>query len=138
MSSHLSYLSNMLIIVVVCVCVFARARAYIRKNRAKVGRMSRALISKLVERKGEGASAEGYKTQVRPLSLTVQKTAPLHPLRGASPIDRNSAEVSWIAPSLYMIRGKNGLRISLCSSSSGLVFLAEARDFDSGLVLGGF
>lgn len=64
--------------------------------------MSRALISKLVERKGEGASAEGYKTHVQPLSLTVQKTAPLLPLRGASPVDHNSAEVSMDGPvSLY-------------------------------------
>lgn len=65
-----------------CVCV----RAYVRKNRAKVGRMSRALISKLVERKGEGASAEGYKTHVQPLSFTVQKTAPLLPMRGRLPL----------------------------------------------------
>lgn len=32
--------------------------------------MSRALISKLVERKGEGAAAEGYKLHIRPLAMT--------------------------------------------------------------------
>lgn len=40
------------------------------RNRAKVGRSSRALISKLVERKGEGAAAEGYRLHIRPLALT--------------------------------------------------------------------
>lgn len=65
-------------------CVRARAR----KNHAKVGRMSRALISKLAGRKGEGASAEGYKTHVRPLSFTVQKTAPSPPLRGGGSVSR--------------------------------------------------
>lgn len=49
--------------------LFMGARA---KNRAEVGRVSRALISKLVERKGEGASAEGYKADVRLLPLTAK------------------------------------------------------------------
>ncbi len=42
----------------------------IYRNYAKVGRLSRALISKLVERKGEGAAAEGYTAHIRPLALT--------------------------------------------------------------------
>lgn len=92
--------------------------------------MSRALISKLFERKGEGASAEGYKTHVRPLSLTVKKNSPFSSSEATPPLDRNSADASWMAPSVYMI---HGLRISPSSSSSGLVFLAEARSFDSGL-----
>lgn len=42
---------------------------------------------------------------------------------------RNSLEGFLALPSVSTIRRENGLRVCPCSSSSGLVFLAEARSF---------
>ena len=108
-----------------------------------MGRLSRALISKLVKRKGEGAAAEGYKVHIRPLDSS-EKTKIHDTGRSCEVITYNNSEriflgqpriLTWPAEELVYARG------SVSSSWSGLVFLAEVRSFffsffffDSGLV----
>lgn len=93
-----------------------------------MGRLSRALISKLVERKGEGAAAEGYKLHIRSLAMTA-----LSKLKSTTSDAEPSLKITRRGflgrPLLLEARGGHSLHIGLCSSSSGLVSFAEVRSF---------
>lgn len=103
--------------------------AWFCRNHAKVGRLSRALISKLVERKGEGAAAEGYKLHIRPLAMTA-----LSKLKSTTFDAEPSLKITrrgFVGRPLLLtwLEGGNSLHIGLYSSSSGLVSFAEVRSF---------
>lgn len=102
-------------------------RVWFCRNCAKVGRLSRALISKLVERKGEGAAAEGYKWHIRPLSLIARKTKTQSFLLGDTRY-YNSVAI-YFSDNPVCFHGSFRKRLSQCSSWCGLVFLAEGRSF---------
>lgn len=103
--------------------------AWFCRNHAKVGRLSRALISKLVERKGEGAAAEGYKLHIRPLAMTAL-SKPKSTTSDAEPSLKITRRGFLGRPLLLTwLEGGNSLHIGLCSSSSGLVSFAEVRSF---------
>lgn len=100
-------------------------------DHAKVGRLSRALISKLVERTGEGAAAEGYKLHIRPLVLTaVMKKNPRHGfLKQKSSLTVTLYRFFRTVQHPYKAWRGAGLRTEICCSWNGLVSLAEVRSF---------